>query len=89
MNWHASVAEYLQHIANERNASPNTVLAYKNDLGQFAHYLAQSMPEEASWADLSEEVLATYVAGLVSQNYTNSTTARKVAALSSRFSCGS
>ena len=85
MNWHASVAEYLQHIANERNASPNTVLAYKNDLGQFAHYLAQSMPEEASWADLSEEVLATYVAGLVSQNYTNSTTARKVAALKSLF----
>lgn len=83
MNWHAHVAEYLHYIAHERNASANTVLAYKNDLGQFANFLSQVMPDDATWSDVNEDRLGAYVSGLVAQNYTNSTTARKVAALKS------
>ena len=34
------VADYLDHLAKERDVSPNTVLAYRRDLHDFVEFLA-------------------------------------------------
>lgn len=85
MNWQTGISEFLQHIQAGRNASQNTILAYRNDLGQFSQYLAKTLPEEATWNEVNEEILTGYIGGLSAQNYSAATTARKVAALKSLF----
>ena len=85
MNWQTGISEFLQQIQASRNASQNTILAYRNDLGQFSRFLAETMPEEANWDNVKDETLIDYIAGLAQQNYSNATTARKVAALKSLF----
>lgn len=85
MNWQTGISEFLQHIQAGRNASQNTILAYRNDLGQFSQYLAKTLPEEATWNEVNEETLTGYIGGLSAQNYSAATTARKVAALKSLF----
>jgi integrase/recombinase XerC len=35
------VSDFLLHLEKERNVSPNTVLAYRRDLGVFVEYLAE------------------------------------------------
>src|SRR5688572_6970111 len=37
----AEVADFLMHLEKERNVSPNTVLAYRRDLGVFVEYLGE------------------------------------------------
>jgi len=85
MNWQTGISEFLQHIQAGRNASQNTILAYRNDLGQFSQYLAATLPEDANWESITDETLTRFISGLSAQNYSNATTARKVAALKSLF----
>src|SRR5262249_53547956 len=42
------VADYLDHLAKERDVSPNTVLAYSRDLAEFVAYLGRYF-SGASW----------------------------------------
>src|SRR5687767_7234913 len=37
----SEVADFLMHLEKERNVSPNTVLAYRRDLGVFVEYLGE------------------------------------------------
>ena len=44
------VSDFLLHLEKERNVSPNTVLAYRRDLGVFVEYLGEYYGTEAwSW----------------------------------------
>lgn len=43
------VAEYLTHLAKERDLSPNTIAAYRRDLQEFSTYVATTKGETA-WA---------------------------------------
>jgi integrase/recombinase XerD len=85
MNWQTRITEFLDQIQDSRNASQNTILAYRNDLGQFTSYLTRTMPEDATWDNVNDETLSGYIASLTTQNYSKATTARKVAALKSLF----
>ena len=85
MHWQSGIEEFLEYLRTDRNASPNTIWAYKNDLGQFAEYLAQSQPAESTWAAVSQDALAGYVDTLAKRGYTTSTIARKIAALKTLF----
>jgi len=84
MEWRSTVNEFLDSL-RVKGASANTVVAYRNDLIQFAAYLSASLPEDAAWSNVTTDVIGTYVQGLVEQSYTASTIARKVAALKTFF----
>lgn len=85
MNTH--IDEFLQYLRDVRQASKNTILAYKSDLMQFVEFL-EAPPEERymslridDWSQLTGEHLETYVQDLDAYEYVQSTIARKVAAL--------
>jgi len=84
MEWRSTVNEFLDSLQT-KGASANTVMAYRNDLAQFATYLSAALPEEANWSNVTTDVLGMYVQRLTEQNYTASTIARKVAALKTFF----
>lgn len=85
MEWRTTINEFLDYLQTERNASANTVMAYRNDLTQFAEYLTSHLPSDAVWTDVNPEVVSAYVAKLDEHKYTASTSARKIAALKTLF----
>ena len=86
MDWQSIIQQFLNHLPKERNASANTVMAYRNDLLQFAEYLARNFPASAGWADIQPETIVHYTEMLAASGYTSSTVARKVAAMKTLLS---
>ncbi len=84
MQWQNTIQEFLTHLKNERNASQNTVMAYRNDLSQFAEFLEKNLPGDADWSQVTQGYLNDYVVAMQSK-YTPSTSARKIAALKTLF----
>jgi len=85
-----ALAEFLRHLAHEKNSSAHTVKAYREDLTQaldfFRGKFGGKSPEPAQ---LNSRVLRAYMAWLHEQGYAKTTVARRVAALRSwcRFLC--
>ncbi len=82
---HATTAEYLRHLRDEKKASPNTVKSYGDDLAVFERFLAEVVSEDADPADMSSKRLRHYSAWLASQGYSASTVARRLASLRSFY----
>jgi integrase/recombinase XerD len=76
------IGRFLEGLEGDRGFSPNTVSAYRNDLGQFTDYLRQNHGL-VTWAELSDTHLTGFVLFLRERRYANSTVARKVAAVRS------
>lgn len=76
------IGRFLDGLEGDRGFSPNTVSAYRNDLGQFCDYLRDDAGI-ASWPELSSTHLTGFVLFLRERDYANSTVARKVAAVRS------
>ncbi len=85
MQWQSTIEEFLKFLETERSSSVNTVLAYKNDLGQFTEYLTQNISAESDWMAINQETIVGYVDALTQKGYTKSTIARKIAALKTLF----
>ena len=68
---------FLNHLTVEKGASPNTVAAYRNDLGQLLEF--------AEGARVSPRLLSDYVIALQERGYSNTTVARKIASVKSFF----
>jgi integrase/recombinase XerD len=81
MEWQVGIDEFLDYLKNERKSSINTVMAYRNDLRQFAAYLQKNLPASATWQDLQRESIEDYSREISGSGYTPATIARKVAAL--------
>jgi integrase/recombinase XerC len=85
-----AVVEYLRHLGLEKNASPNTVKSYREDLNGavefFGTRLGTGSPRPQQ---LSTRLLRAYLAFLHEQRYARSTIARRLAAVRSwcRFLC--
>ncbi|MDP2675680.1 MAG: site-specific tyrosine recombinase XerD [Dehalococcoidia bacterium] len=79
-----SLSEFLVFLAVEKGASSNTIAAYKNDLQQLADYIG---PREGSngWQTLSRSDIQDFILDLKQRGYTESSVARKVAAVRSFF----
>ena len=80
----AEIDRFLCGLAAERGCTVNTIAAYRNDLQQLREYLVLTI-EEGSWADVTPDVVRSYVQYLWDRDYAASTVARKSSALRSFF----
>lgn len=79
----AHIQEFLDYLTAERGSSDNTVSAYRNDLTQFAEFMAGR--NKTDWADVTRDDLIEYILWLKEREYASATVARKVAAMKSFF----
>jgi len=80
------VTRFLEYMAVERGVSPNTLVAYRNDLNQLLEYLETSHPEDNfGWEKVLGEIMTSYLLRLHDQGYSDTTRARKVASAKSLF----
>ncbi|HSE47058.1 MAG TPA: site-specific tyrosine recombinase/integron integrase [Gemmatimonadales bacterium] len=79
------IGQFLNFLAVEKNASNNTIAAYKNDLAQFESFLAKHGRAVAAWGSIHGDAVIDYVADLRARSYKDATVARKVAAVKSFF----
>ena len=83
-----SVRAFLDHLAVEKGASPNTVAAYRNDLSQLLDHFAGSSHDGdrlTQWSQLDHTALTEYVTSLYERGYSTTTVARKIASTRSFF----
>ncbi len=81
------IAQFLNFLAVEKNASNNTIAAYRNDLSQFERQAivgGEGRPRR-TWNEVDSDVVIAFVADLRNRSYKDATVARKVAAVKSFF----
>ena len=80
------VKRFLEYMTVERGVSPNTLVAYRNDLNQLLGYFETSHPEDNfGWPEVVGEIMTSYLLRLHDQGYSDTTRARKVASAKSLF----
>lgn len=75
---------FLDYLHDVKKYSPNTLVAYRNDLNQLEQFV-QQYPGVVSWDDADELMVDAYVRSMKQGDYASSSVARKVAALKSFF----
>ena len=79
-----ALAEFLRHLALEKNASAHTVKSYREDLTQALAFFRDKLGGRTpSPAQLTPRLLRAYLAWLHEQGYARSTVARRLAAVRS------
>ncbi len=90
MTLEAGLAEFLTHLALERNASDKTTKSYREDLTQALEFARERLGKgSVAPADWTTRLLRAFVAWLHEQQYAKSTIARRLAAVRSfgKFLC--
>jgi integrase/recombinase XerC len=85
-----ALANFLRHLALEKNASAHTVRSYRADLTQALEFLrARLQNDEALTTQITSRLIRAYIAWLHEQGYAKTTVARRVAAVRSwlRYLC--
>jgi integrase/recombinase XerC len=85
-----ALAEFLRHLALEKNSSAHTVKAYREDLTQALVFFRARLGQQNPAPDrLTTRVLRAYLAWLHEQGYAKTTVSRRVSAVRSwcRFLC--
>jgi integrase/recombinase XerC len=82
-----ALAEFLRHLAVEKNASAHTIKSYREDLTQALEFLQGRQVQQP--AQLTTRQVRAYLAWLHEHGYAKTTMARRMAALRSwcRFLC--
>lgn len=78
-----AIDDYLIYLTVEKGASVNTIEAYSNDVSKFAQYLEDQ--KITKWSQVDQYTVRSYLGYMQSQDVTNTTRARNVAALKSFF----
>jgi integrase/recombinase XerD len=81
------IGQFLNFLRVEKNASDNTIQAYRNDLGQFARQATGTeSPDLARWKAVKRDHVVRFVEWMrEDRGYKDATVARKVAAVKSFF----
>lgn len=79
-----SAEEFLTYLSVEKGGSANTVAAYRNDLQQLADFIG-SRPGAKGWQSLDRATIQDFILHLKERGYTETSVARKVAAVRSFF----
>jgi integrase/recombinase XerC len=84
-----ALAEFLRHLALEKNASAYTVKSYREDLSQALEFFHERLGQKAAPEQLTSRLLRAYLVWLHDQSYAKTTMARRIAAVRSwcRFLC--
>jgi integrase/recombinase XerC len=85
-----ALAEFLRHLALERNASAHTVKSYREDLTQAIEFFRTRLAEKSPRPQqMTTRLLRAHLAWLSEQGYARSTIGRRLAAVRSwcRFLC--
>ena len=84
-----ATAAFLRHLERERNASPNTIRAYGEDLRQFTGYLEGALGREPHPEDADHVLIRGFLAELHRRGLKKASSARKLAGLRTffRFLC--
>jgi integrase/recombinase XerC len=80
-----SVAAFLRHLERERNASPNTIRAYGEDLAQFTAHLRRELGKDPRPEDADHLAIRSFLAELHRRGLAKSSSARKLAGLRTFF----
>jgi integrase/recombinase XerC len=80
----AQISLFCTYLESERNVSPHTLAAYRNDLEQLNVFFSREKGNQATAADLDHLLLRRYMAQL-SRNSKKSSIGRKLAAIRSFF----
>ena len=80
------VADYLAHLAKERDMSPNTVRAYERDLSEFVEYLARYYGGAAwTWQGVDRLAMRGFLAQLAKRGLGKRSMARTLSAVRSFY----
>ncbi|HEU4759933.1 MAG TPA: site-specific tyrosine recombinase XerD [Dehalococcoidia bacterium] len=79
-----SLEEFLAFLSVEKGASGNTVAAYRNDLQQLADFI-DAKPGADGWQATDRSIIQDFILDLKQRGYTETSVARKVAAVRSFF----
>ncbi len=81
-----ALAQFLEHIAKERDLSPHTVTAYRRDLTEFATFVGQQMGGEAwDWAAVDRLVMRGYLGQLTRRGLSTRSASRALSAVRSFY----
>ena len=79
---HATVAEYLEHLAKERDVSPHTITAYERDLREFSEFLARYYDAAGwSWQGVDRIAMRSFLAHLARRGLGKRSMARTLSML--------
>ena len=88
MDMREGIESFLNYLEVEKGVSPNTTVAYRNDLYQLVDFLQPHSGTEGGsigWAKVGPSLLSDYVLNLQERGYSETTKARKIAAVKSLF----
>jgi len=80
-----ATVEFLRHLERERNASPHTIRAYGDDLGQFTVYLEGALGRTPKPEDVDHVLIRGFLAELHRKGLKKISSARKLAGLRTFF----
>ena len=81
---HDLVDAFIRSLHSERRYSPNTVLAYENDLRQFFEYLSESN-QPVNPPEITQQEIKQFLGGLLKYGLSKKSIGRKLAALRAFF----
>jgi integrase/recombinase XerC len=82
----AEIADYLEHLAKERDVSPNTVRAYDRDLKEFVAFLGRYYGADAwTWQGIDRIAMRGFLAQLNKRGLAKRSMARTLSAIRSFY----
>lgn len=79
------VEAFLRHTRDERQLSPNTIVAYTRDLQDFTDFMGEHVGAEWSWGGVDARTLRSFMGWLGRRGVGRRTVARKLSALRSLY----
>lgn len=79
------VAEFIRHVADEKQQSPNTVKAYTRDLASFTAFCGAHYGEGFTWANLDRQGLRGFLGELHRRGQSKRSAARALSAVRSFY----